>query len=113
MPFLQLLSQIRKVYTQLKVSKSGHFYEGVVFYTSHTFSLSLTNAFHRKGGSGPVKVGYFGYLHEACSKWIESCRALGVPLSPDVNNAKTGTLGVTKVCPLCFPVYLPLAHNDM
>ncbi|KAF8531934.1 alcohol oxidase [Gautieria morchelliformis] len=50
-----------------------------------------------RGMNGPVTVGYFGYIHTVCSKWMQSCFNLGIPFNPDVNSAEAGTLGVTKV----------------
>ncbi|OSC99871.1 GMC oxidoreductase [Trametes coccinea BRFM310] len=49
-----------------------------------------------RGKSGPVDIGYFGWVAPGTRKFIEACDKVGIPAVPDVNTAK-GTLGATKV----------------
>jgi choline dehydrogenase-like flavoprotein len=71
---------------------------GYAFFPLHCWHDFSRTRSCGKGLNGPVTVGYFGYIHTVCAKWMQSCLNLGIPFNPDVNNAEAGTLGVTKVC---------------
>ena len=91
-PIPKIFSQIREVCPPPPLPKCRPILEGECPVLRLTLACNLPCT---QGANGPVCVGYFGYLTQISSKWIQACINLGIPLSPDINTP-SGTLGVTK-----------------
>lgn len=63
----------------------------------YNFDKRYPEADHSKrGGVGPVTVGYFNHLSKGCDDFIKACRNIGIPFAPDFNTT-IGTKGVNRV----------------
>ena len=64
----------------------------------------------QRGTNGPVRVGYFGGVHDTSLAFVKTCEAIGIPSSPDFNVVE-GQKGVNRV--RSQPHFIPSSHGDI